>query len=355
MKMLLPFLILCAVAIVPIVAQAGEQEDPPFTPGFTPGVDCIIDPRDLLPRREDGPSGNCVIDSQDLLYVGAAYGPVATIEPSWTPAATASIEPSSTSSASTPTFTPAPASATPSPVPTATPSPTASAHTATPTSSPTSIATYTATSSPVPSSAYTVEDLIADTTGRNDGSVCPPVNTYNWGIEGHGLTGRAPQGDQITGWWTAQWVSCGASSPNITLEIRNFRTLGLLSPGWATFGGNWNNWCATSDPNTVSNYGGCAFVGSGVAMPMGQRALHGATHRMADMNVQCVVVVYEARSNGAIMVNAGADHISGGSILGDMFISRYVRLAQVWRTLGATSCTRTQLYSNPPPGIPAEN
>ena len=56
MKMLLPFLILCAVAIVPIVAQAGEGD---YVPGNNPAADV---------------DGNGIVNSLDLLRVEVEYG-----------------------------------------------------------------------------------------------------------------------------------------------------------------------------------------------------------------------------------------------------------------------------------------
>ena len=56
MKMLLPFLILCAVAIVPIVAQAGEGD---YVPGNNPAADV---------------SGNGRVDAIDLGIVGSEFG-----------------------------------------------------------------------------------------------------------------------------------------------------------------------------------------------------------------------------------------------------------------------------------------
>lgn len=361
---------------------------------------CIDDRRDQ--------DRNCVINSLDLLIVAMGYGtvepeatpsiPIETETPTATPtevaSSTSTITPTSTEES--PSTTPTPSATTsatetasstttpqPSSTPTATSSSTATAtqtftstatatmpptststHTSTPsptsTRSPTATTTPTRTPTPTPTpsstptlspSGYTIANLIADTTGRNDGTLCPPVNTYNWGIEGHGLYGEPPEGDQITGWWTAQWISCGASGPGVVLEIRNFRVLGLKT-SWLGFMGDWDDWCATTDPNTTSGYAGCTFSGAGVAMPTGQRALHGASSRMADQNVDCVIVVYEARYTGntPIMVNAGADHIAGGNILGDMFISKYKRLTNTgWTKLGGSSCSSGQLIANPPP------
>lgn len=181
--------------------------------------------------------------------------------------------------------------------------------------------------------------------------MCPPTNTYDWGIRGHGLTGEGPEGDQITGWWTAQWLSCGASTPNTIIEIRNFRTLGWTGSQWVTFAGNWNQWCGTFNSTTTGPAGSCTFVGAGVRMPTGQLALHGASWRVDDQNVQCVTTVYEARSNVAVMMNAGADHISGGNINGDLFISKLKRIGTGWTPIGGSSCLASRLRSNPPPGF----
>lgn len=90
-------------------------------------------------------------------------------------------------------------------------------------------------------------------------------------------------------------------------------------------------------------------------MPIGQRAIHGATNRTDDLNVQCVVTVYDAKYSGSapVMVNAGADYIvTSASIQPNMFISKYKRLnSSTWTTLGGSSCTAARLRSNPPPGL----
>lgn len=192
------------------------------------------------------------------------------------------------------------------------------------------------------------------------GSLCPPVNGYNWGISGHGLDGNGPTGAQETGWWTAQWTTCGDSATSVTIVITNFHNEGWTGSAWVDLGGDYDDWCSESDPNTTSNYSACS---GSFNMPTGERALHGATDRVADQNVQCVAVYYKAKQTGTkpIMANAGSDHISDNGttnttaddyIIGDLFISRYKALnTSTDVQVGGTSCTVATVTNNLPPGF----
>lgn len=209
---------------------------------------------------------------------------------------------------------------------------------------------------------YTVEDLIADMGGNNDGTVCPPANSYDWGQKGDGLpsSNRAPATDKLTGWGTAQWISCGASASGIRLQLQNFRMHGLVGSSWVAYGGQIGEWCATTDGDTYSNMGSCSNSGTAANpnwdMPTGQRAIHwGTYHQNTISGTQCIVVYYEAKSVGStpIMFNVGADNVTpGGGIQGRQFVSRYKRInSSTWTPMAGSNCSATTLRGNPPPGF----
>ena len=144
-------------------------------------------------------------------------------------------------------------------------------------------------------------------------------------------------------------MNCGASVSGQRLEVRNLRVLGLLSPGWASYGGGFD-WCATSNPDTVTGYASCGTYSGGWLMPAGQKAIHWASSRRPNISgVQCVATIYEARAaTGQLLANSGFDHIRNGGILGDLFISRYVIVGTEWRTVAGSNCSPSTLRAMPP-------
>lgn len=317
-------------------------------------------------------NGHCNATDAIILMQNAFYNPEwqGVESPTWT--ATSTTTATSSPSPDTPTAQP---SATPSPTPTDTPSVTAtSTATTTPTRTPTpsnTSAPPTITPTPTVIAGFNVQTLINDSdntctngshvycTGGasplypNQGSLCEPPASYDWGIAGKGLGNGAPTGDQVTGWWTAQWQLCGDSAPGSVI-ITNFHFVGFTGSSWVNMGGRPEDWCYVFGPTTTgSTYGAC----TGMPFPRmveGQRALHGSTNRQPDQDVLCLAVYYLARSDSSkpVMMNAGADHISGGNIIGDKFISRYRVLNLMNQTqVGGSSCTAQTLLNNPPPGM----
>lgn len=198
---------------------------------------------------------------------------------------------------------------------------------------------------------YTVEDLIADATGTNDGTCCPPVNTYDWGQHAkNGCSGQGPTGDQLTGWGTAQWLSCGASVANARVQVQNLKVLAFKSDHTWQALQNGLDWVITRNPDTSTGDAAAQGTTGDWVMPQGQRSLHWATNRQSvPSGTLGLVVTYEGRGDG-IMMNAGADNISGGNIQGDMFISKYKAMDAVnWTHVGGSSVTQANLLAYPPP------
>jgi hypothetical protein len=201
-----------------------------------------------------------------------------------------------------------------------------------------------------PTGAYTVEDLIADATGINDGTCCPPVNSYDWGQHAKGgCSGRAPGGDQFTGWGTAQWLACGASKAGVRYQCRNLKVLGMKADHtWVNLGGGFE-WVNEFDPNTTSGAVGANGTPGDWLMPQGQRSLHWATFRRSlPAGLIGTLTYYEAKGD-SIMVNAGYDNIQGGNIMGDLFISKYKKVyPDRWTPIAGTSITQSLLRQYPP-------
>lgn len=204
-----------------------------------------------------------------------------------------------------------------------------------------------------PPGGYTVEDLIADATGVNDGTCCPPVNSFDWGQHAKGgCSGRAPGGDQFTGWGTAQWLACGASKPGVRYQTRNLKVLGMKADHtWVNLGGGFE-WVSCFNPDTTSGAFGATGSPGDWEMPQGQHAIHWATFRRSTpAGLIGTLTYYEAKGDG-IMVNAGFDQISGGNIMGDLFISKYKKVyPDRWTPIAGTSITAALLRSFPPPAL----
>lgn len=205
-------------------------------------------------------------------------------------------------------------------------------------------------------SAYTVEDLIRETTMFTQGHVCPPVDTYDWGIRGHGLTGAAPQGDEVVPWGTCQWRECGVFVPGSHYQCRNYRAWGLKSDHtWVRYGGGFE-WVDTRDVTTDTGGSGepagtHSITEADWVMPQAKKSIHWATYHQPNIAgvTLGVVVAYEARGAG-LMANAGFDHYRFGQNLYDLFISGYKALDAVeWRTVAGSSVTAEILRQYPPP------
>ena len=238
----------------------------------------------------------------------------------------------------------------PSPTSTSTSTPTAhttatptatitTANTSTNTATPTLAASATSSTVPssttTPTSAYSIENLIADSTGAHD--FCIPVpDSFDWKDHGrYGDQTRDAGDDQLTGWGVAE-NGCGES--NRTVEIRNVRVYAFTG-SWIQVA-NQATWCVTSNVETNGAY---------VDIPCGQawvipadRAIHWATSRVGiPANTICMATFYEAR--GDALVNAGADWIDNGNVAGDHVVGRFIRLTSAWRTIGASGCSEAQL------------
>lgn len=237
-----------------------------------------------------------------------------------------------------------PAPATPTVTPTRTPTRTPTPTSGTPTPVP------TATNTPIPGT-YTTADLLYDTSGPHDGTLCYPVPaTYDWGEHGRAHYGLPnPATVYVTGWGTVQWTSCGATVPNTHFYIRNARMMALVPGGWYVYPVNpANEWCANVNVATNGGYSDCLGTWDDRVMEAGQRSLHwGSFWQPFRPGTICVAVVYEARSNvaGAIMSQAGWDWVGHG----DAFGGSYRRVTLDWKKMGGTNCTAAQLAAAPPP------
>jgi hypothetical protein len=211
----------------------------------------------------------------------------------------------------------------------------------------------------VSAATYTIDQLVTDAAGNNDGNLCDPPASYDWGKRGDGLPSSLGSiaSSQITGWGTAQWLSCGASSSGVRLQIQNFKMYGWNGSSWTTYNGQPGDWCAEANPATNGGYTSCSNSGNDAnpnwSMPTGERSLHWATNRMSvQSGTRCVTLYYEAKSTGAgLVVNIGADAIDASvQIQPRIFLSRYKFInTSTWTPIGGSSCTESILRSNPPP------
>ncbi|HZP93345.1 MAG TPA: hypothetical protein VFB20_10745 [Burkholderiales bacterium] len=232
--------------------------------------------------------------------------------------------------------------------------PTGTAPAATATSlpaTPTAVAPTATAIAPTPTGTYGVAQLLADSTGPHDGTLCNPPASYDWGQHGRIHPGVASGAKTLRYWSTAQWRACGASSAGVTIEVRNSRVLVWDGAKWQQLGGSVTQWCATTDPTTSGGYGGCTAIGSAWAMPQGQRAIHWASFEQTlPPGTQCAVVLLEARSNGAVMLNTGLDWYGDGGFgyIADAWFGTYRALGPDWRTVGGTNCGSALLTAHPP-------
>lgn len=205
---------------------------------------------------------------------------------------------------------------------------------------------------------YDVADLLQDTTGNHDGVLCtgsPPggVTGFDWQYRGRVNGASGP--DQFTAWGTVQWVGCGQSAADTTVEVRNLRVYALtLDAGWRLYGSQNNpfNWCGDHYPDTLAYITACTRSGGGWLMPEGARSMHWAESTDAVYaNDLCHLVLVEMRKvgGGDVMANTGFDWRNGTSSAGDSWFGSYRRLSDQWRWVGGTSCTATQLAANVPP------
>ena len=230
--------------------------------------------------------------------------------------------------------------------------------TPTPTETPTFTPTPLPTATPTPD-LYTVADLIEQTEGNHDGTLCSGYNYGDWETEGRAHY-NAPSGgtDQMTAWGVFQGTTCGSFSGN-TASIRNLSFHGWNGTTWVDYGITGSGWCSVTDPQTVVNQFGCNGGDSGPTWTLPEpdpvaHALHWASSRDAYISgTTCFVTLFEAKKAGSagVMANAGADQIDNGNILGDMFLGSFVALTTSYQWIGGTNCTSTVLNANPPPGV----
>lgn len=283
---------------------------------------------------------SCTLDDQGGIVCS---GQLQTSTP--TPTASSTSTPIAPAFTPTSTFTASPTSAaTSTATPTRTPSPS-------PTRTPTPTAIPTATNTPT---GYNVADLIADTVGSHDGTLCTPPSNYDWGLHGR-VNGATSSRTEIASWGVVQWRSCGASQPNTVVEFRNLRVYAKVGSGWQLYPdqNDVRNWCGVMLPNTLDYVSGCAWTGTGYLMPTGQRSLHWGENTTTKIaGALCHVVLVEARSlgTGQVMFGTGLDWRSGNTSVGDSWVGSYRALSSAWRTVGGSSCSAAQL-SPPPPGV----
>ena len=324
--------------------------DPTQTPTPIPYADCALttdpagDPGGAynlanLPLWRFDVNNSGIIDNTDKALVQAFIGGGV---PTWTPTPT-----------NTPTLTPTPTN-TNTPVPTATPTP--------PLFSTSELINDVTNTCTVSGATADDGNCVGVPHYPVQGALCDPPVNWDWGKAGKGLGKGAPQGTDVTPWWTAQWNGCGDSATDVDIVIQNFYAYGWTGSTWITYGGSWRQWCGIGDTSTNAPYSACtpavtdcnAPSGNTYDIPTGQQAIHGAYCGQADQNVQCVVAVYQAKSTGSkdIVANAGTDHKDGGTNLYDLFISRYKLLnTSTWTQVGGTSCTAATITNNPPPNF----
>lgn len=207
------------------------------------------------------------------------------------------------------------------------------------------------TPTPTSPSAYSVEDLIFDTTGPHDGTLCDPPRSWSWGEHGErqGVngTGQIPSGaTQFTAWGVYQQRQCGQSAGGTQIQARNLR---ILVPSWSARAGGFE-WCEVRAQTTIGGGQGCSGSAGNWTMPGTDLSLHWATNRRALDGASCFVVLVEYRKVGAgqVMANAGADAILSNGTIWGLVVGRFVLLTEDWRQVGASSCSDALLRQNPP-------
>ena len=241
---------------------------------------------------------------------------------------------------------------------TPTPTPT-STHTPTPTATPTSTPTNTPT--PTPTSAFTVAQLLEDTTGDHDGTLCtgsPPtgISGYDWEFNGR-VNNQTTANDEFTSWGTMQWQECGQSAANTIVFLQDLRVYALTTGGWHLYTTQDDpfNWCWERHIDTTTDaagHGACPESGGGYLMPNGSFSQHWAESTddvVANDLCHMVLVQMKKSGSGSVMAGTGLDWRSGTSSVGDSWFGTYRLLTTDWKWIGGTSCTSTQLASTPPP------
>lgn len=291
----------------------------------------------------------------DLLNVALCFGEVSE-EPCQTPSSTPSATASSTASST----------ATSTATNTATNSATITV-TFTPTLAPTGTATPSATATAI--STYTIDNLIADSTGPHEGCLSRDsergVAGYDW--DDTARAGGEPTGNKLTPWYQVTIDHCPdgvyQANPPIgsgRVQLKNFRSYALTtgSVPWRSMGavldpGQWGNY-------TIGFRGGCQPGGSwnarneeeGISFGPGTDPVciaHGwVWPRISRPEpTLCVLVLIDFRllGSGSFLVNVGMDDYNNESIIKDVGIGAFNR-AGPWRTTGMTSCTQSELETH---------
>lgn len=200
--------------------------------------------------------------------------------------------------------------------------------------------------------------LLADTTGNHDGSLCASgagnVDGFDWQYRGRVNNESGPS--QFTAWGTYQWLNCGQGQANTMVQFRDLRVYALTTGGWHHYAAQNDpfNWCWNRYPDTTTgDQGACERAGSdGYVMPMGALSGHWseATDAVAAGDI-CHLVFIQAKKQGPgeVMANTGFDWRNGNSSAGDSWFGSYRRLTTAWRWIGGTSCTATHFAVDRPP------
>lgn len=189
-----------------------------------------------------------------------------------------------------------------------------------------------------PTTGYTVEDLIANSTGNHEGVICG-VAGYDW--EKHGvIQSPSPTGSQMTAWGVANW-DCGKQQAGVVFQIRNPRGYALANGIWTQLTDE-VNWVASMNPQTNKFDGPNPGPGPVWEMPNAAFSIHFGSNEHANLpaNTVGVVSLFEARivsgSVGGLMIGAGADYWSGSGNVGAV-VGAYAKLTSNWKTYGASS------------------